>query len=121
MSNVAPPECVTTHGVLATPNVVGVPIHDDRARAEIVEAMLHAKLRAEIFNVAPDTRFRTWVDRGELYGPAGELLGVGYRLCFSIKGEISKALRNVVEAVPNTFHQLEVWCIPWSDEPPTME
>jgi hypothetical protein len=119
VSNVPSEESVLSAGVLANGNIVGVPVHDDRARAEIVEAMLQAKLRAEIFNVAPDARFRTWINRGEIVGPAGELLHArGWRLNFSIKGEISRPLRNIIDSQPNTFHQLELWCQPWSDEPP---
>ena len=122
MSNVAPEDCVLSHGVLATGNIVGVPVHDDRARAELVEAMLHAKLRREIFAVTPDCRFRTWLDRSELHGPSGEFRGVGYRICLSVRPPISKELRGSIEAVPNEYQQLEVWCHEWSDEPPqTME
>jgi hypothetical protein len=118
MSNWCPPDDVLSHGVLAHGNVVRAPITDDFANAEIVEAMLHAKLRNEFSAVQPDVHFRTWLDRGELRGPAGEYHGHGYRLNFSVKPEISKQLRSVMEAQPNTFQGLELWYAPWTDEPP---
>jgi hypothetical protein len=120
MSSIPPPECVTTAGVMAAGNVVGFALTDNLDLARRAEAALHAKLRTELFAVDPAVRFRTWIDRGQIRGPAGEMIhGAGYRLNFSVRDGIENPkLRSVIEAQDTTFAGLELWHHIWSPEAP---
>jgi hypothetical protein len=121
VSNVPPPECVTTAGVMAAGNVVGMPITDDLARARRAEQQFFTKLRIELFAVDPSARFRSWIDRGELQSPSGEYAGHGYRINFAVRNTSSQQVRSVIDAQPTSFEGLEIWSHDWHDEPATLE
>jgi hypothetical protein len=116
MSNVPPPECVLGPGLIAS-GVVGKPVWDDDVAIKIAERSLHAKLRREFFAVDAAVNFKTWADRGERYGPAGEFHGIGWRLHFAVEPKfLTKRLMAVIDQLPNDYQLFELWCAPWPDE-----
>jgi hypothetical protein len=116
MSNEAPLDPVLDHGVLAG-GVVGKPVWDDDDLIKIAERNLHNELRRKFFAVDAAVNFKTWFDRGERYGPAMEFHGVQWRLHFAVEPKfLNKALRAVIDELPNDFELFELWCAPWPDE-----
>jgi hypothetical protein len=60
---------------------------------------------------------RVWHERSALYGPAGEYLGHGWKLCIAAPPDAHVALKSVIENLPSLFGGFQVWSEPWSSAP----
>jgi len=123
MSSVPPPECVTTHGVLA--GQVVTPWGDDQ-KIRLAEQALQLRLKTALSNISlndgtsldvqqrlQNTNFRTWFkfDREITYGPSGEFENKpGWKLYFSIDNAEHPAIRHVIENLPDLIDGFEVFC-----------
>jgi hypothetical protein len=118
-----------TGGVLGG-QVVGAAAHDrndlvieaERGLGELIRktiaAMdLHDGSSQQRIDDVVHAQFRTWHERSPLYGPAGEYLGHGWKICIASPDDAHFAVKSAIENLPSLFGGFQVWSEPWSNAP----
>lgn len=119
MSNVPPPECVTTRGVLAD-QVVGVYAIDNDRQIVLAEHALRETIRGLFAQQGENTPFRVWHERALITGPDGGLVAnskeaMGWRLCVSIPDTAPLIAKAVLDHLSSFVGGFQVHTAPWSE------